>query len=584
MKKTKKEKIMKKLSTNTFGLFLTLTLIACNGTSVPRTAPVITGLPATAEITQGESINVLEGVTAIAFGDVNITNQIVVTTDPATATIVNGVVTPQDSGSYLVRLTATDPVQSSLVTTSTLFLNVLENLEVSEINRLVYSFDEISASALKGFVAKESGQTVNALTVNNGALVYRVLVSGSGDGDNQIFKSISLNSGTTYTISLEAKASKTLSGVAFVINGKTPGSWDPYAGMWGQEVATEYRTYTHTFAVEANNEAAELMFNVGGQGAGEYSVFVRRLTIVANSNPQSTALAFTNLTAGGDGWVYVNDSGASSASVVGGKAVINITNPVAGIWEQKLLREPLQLQANKVYKLTYTIHATEAIRYEYIARTRSQQSNGRDENYIWSGPSLAKDETRVVNHTFSTNANDINDFDMFFQFGGQNNPVIITLSDVILIAYDGFSENVTRFTGLPDGFGSFENAPAAANLYVDVETGKLVYDVSVFGETDWHNKIYLENVLFKDGSKYRIEFVARASKAISGFFAVNPMGQWNPKVTTMFNLTTTEQTFSYETPNLQSFDENIELLFQFGSFNTGQATIYFDSITIIELA
>jgi hypothetical protein len=58
----------------------------------------------------------------------------------------------------------------------------------------------------------------------------------------------------------------------------------------------------------------------------------------------------------------------------------------------------------------------------------------------------------------------------------------------------------------------------------------------------------------------------------------------NPKVTTMFELTTTAQTFSYETPNLQSFDENIELLFQFGNFNSGEAVIYFDSITIIELA
>jgi hypothetical protein len=173
---------------------------------------------------------------------------------------------------------------------------------------------------------------------------------------------------------------------------------------------------------------------------------------------------------------------------------------------------------------------------------------------------------------------------MFFQFGGQATAVVITISNVVLTQYDGFSETVTRFSGLPEGFASFENAPAAANLYVDVESGKLVYDVSVFGDTDWYNKVYLENVVFNDGSKYRIEFVAHASKTISGFFAVNPMGQWNPKVTTMFELTTTPQTFSYETPNLQSFSENIELLFQFGSFNTGEAIIYIDSITIIELA
>lgn len=575
---------MKKVLSSMLVLVMAFVLIACTGTSEERTKPVITGLPATAEITEGESINVLEGVTATAFGDEDITDDIVVSIDPSTATIVNGVVTPQEPGSYLVTLTATDPKDATLVTTATLFLDVLENLEVTEKSRIVYDFNEISASALKGFVSKEAGQEVSALSVENGALVYTPITSGGGDGDNQIFKLLSLEAGTTYTISLEAKASRTLTGVAFVINGKTPGSWDPYAGMWGQEVSTEYRTYSHTFAVDTTNEAAELMFNVGGQGAADYSVYISRMTVVANSNPQANNIAFTNITSGGDGWVYVNDKGASSASVVDGKAVITVTDPNAGIWEQKLYHEPLQLVANKVYKLSYTIHATEAIHYEYIARTRSQQSGGRDENYIWSGPNLGKDETRVVNHTFTTNEIDINEFDMFFQFGGQPTAVVITISNVVLTQYDGFSETVTRFSGLPEGFGSFENAPAAANTYVDVESGKLVYDVSVFGDTDWYNKVYLEDVVFNDGSKYRIEFVAHASKTVSGFFAVNPMGQWNPKVTTMFELTTTPQTFSYETPNLQSFSENIELLFQFGSFNTGSAIIYIDSITIIELA
>ena len=173
---------------------------------------------------------------------------------------------------------------------------------------------------------------------------------------------------------------------------------------------------------------------------------------------------------------------------------------------------------------------------------------------------------------------------MFFQIGGQALPTVITISDVNLVSYDGFSEEVTRFTGLPEGFGSFENAPAAASLYVDATAGNLVYDVSVFGDVDWYNKVFLEDTVFNDGSKYRIEFVAHASKTISGFFAVNPVGQWNPKVATMFEVTTTAQTFSYETENLQSFDETMEILFQFGSFNEGEATIYIDSITIIELA
>ena len=167
---------------------------------------------------------------------------------------------------------------------------------MSEIGRVTYDFNSISETALMGFVSKEAGQVVDALNVLNGELIYTPITSGNGDGDNQIFKSLSLTAGTTYTISLKAKATRTLTGVAFVINGKTPGEWSPYAGMWGQEVTTEYKTFTHTFAVEADNEAAELMFNVGGQGAADYSVHVSELKIVANSNPQTETLAFTDLT------------------------------------------------------------------------------------------------------------------------------------------------------------------------------------------------------------------------------------------------------------------------------------------------
>ena len=149
-----------------------------------------------------------------------------------------------------------------------------------------------------------------------------------------------------------------------------------------------------------------------------------------------------------------------------------------------MYHKPLALEANKVYKLSYTIHATEDIKYEYIARTRSQQSDGRDENYIWSGPSLPKDETRTVVHTFTTNDVDINDFDMFFQFGNQTSAVIITISNVVLTAYDDFSENVIRFSGMPEGFGNFEMNPSSSIIYVDVQNGLLVYDVDTFSDVD----------------------------------------------------------------------------------------------------
>ena len=236
---------MKKILSALIIMVATLALVACDSTPAERSNPVITGLPATAEIMQGESINVLQGVTAKAHGDVDITNKIVVTTDPSTATIVDGVVTPQESGSYLIKLSVADPKNEALTATATLFLDVVENLVVVEKNRVVYDFNSITTSALEGFVSKEAGVEVNALSVANGALIYTPITSGNGDGDNQILKFLNFEANSTYTISLEAKASRNLTGVAFVINGKTPGEWDPYAGAWGQEIGTEYKTYTH---------------------------------------------------------------------------------------------------------------------------------------------------------------------------------------------------------------------------------------------------------------------------------------------------------------------------------------------------
>ena len=110
---------MKKIVMSMFLMAIALLLVACGGTDEERTKPVITGLVQTAEITEGESINVLEGVTAMAHGDEDITDSIVVTIDPTTATIVGGVVTPQEPGSYLVTLTATDPKDETLKTTAT---------------------------------------------------------------------------------------------------------------------------------------------------------------------------------------------------------------------------------------------------------------------------------------------------------------------------------------------------------------------------------------------------------------------------------------------------------------------------------
>lgn len=555
-----------------------LVLFACEEVTEDKDAPVIEGLPATASIVLGESIDVLEGVTATDYDGNDITADIVITIDPDTAVIEDGIVTPEEIGTYLVTLTVEDDLDQEA--TSSLFLEVEDDLTVEEVSRVTLAFDEFGEDAFKGFVAKEMGDPVDALSIENGELIYQPIDMGAGDGDNQLHLDMELVAGTVYRVEIEARATREIGGVAFIVNDTREG-WAPYDGSWGNTITTDYQTLSLSFTAEDDNDEAELLFNVGGQSDEALSVHVRSLSVVSFVNPQTTSYPFTDLDS--DGWSLVEDAGTLSHTIEEEAITIDVAEFAGGIWEQRLEHEFLTLEAEKVYKLSYTIHSTEALNYEFLARTEYQVQEDIG-FYVWSNPSLGAGETRTVTHTFETSELDVDDFKMIFQFGNQSaTSAQITVSDVEITYYDDLETTETRFSGLTEGFGSFEQEPARASLYIDTENARLVYDVHTFGETDWHNKVFYDEALFVEGSKYRVEFVAYASVAVEGFFAVNPVGQWNPKVTTMFSLTTDAQTFSYETPDLQQFDQTIELLFQFGSFNTGSAEIYIESITIIEL-
>ena len=559
-------------------LLLAVVITACTKEVEEKDSPVISGLPATASIVEGDSINVLEGVTATDYNGRDILDSVTITVDPNTATIVNGVITPSEPGTYLVVLTVKDDLDQTA--TASLFLEVEVNLVVEEVGRVTYTFSSVSEAALQGFVAKEAGTVVDALTVSSGELVYTPIQMGNGDGDNQINKVLELQEGAVYTVEITARASREITGVAFIINDPTKG-WAPYKGSWGNVIGTEDKTLSLSFSVDAFNDEAELLFNVGGQGTDPVTIYVTSINIISFINPQTDVYEFTDLAT--DGWSLVEDAGQLEATVTDGDVSIVVSQFAPGIWEQRLEHVFLTLEASKVYKLSYTIHTTAEIRYEFLARTEYQVINDTG-FYVWSNPLIAANETRTVTHTFNTSATDVNEFKMIFQFGNQTaGSATITVSDVTITYYDDLSEEMTRFGGLSSGFNSYEQDPAKATLYIDTVNGLLVYDVENFGNTDWHNKVFFNEAVFKTGAKYRVEFVAYASRDIDGFFAINPVGQWNPKVTTMFDLTTTAQTFSFETDTLQQFDQTIELLFQFGQFNTGSAIIYFESITIIEL-
>lgn len=544
---------MKKIILGLTILISAMVLVAC---SSKREEP---SLEVPMEITV--KVNVKTDITTdvLAFDqDGNdIKDSIELTTESSNVEISGKEITVKEIGSELVKVTVTDSKNKKVKTSKTMFIDAIANDTVSEGKVIDYKFDNISEESLNSFKVLE-GDSEGLLTVSNGSLVYENNIENA-----KLVKAIDLDEGSSYKIKLFLQASKELTDVKLSILGVTKTF----------NINEKLQVFEVVVDAFSDHKLEELVLDLGQNK--DYKLLVERLFVEISSGLELEVLNLSE-------FAHINDNGASTFEIKDDKAILDIKEPAAGIWEQKLIREGIQLVANKKYILSYTIKATEDIKYEFIARVLDQQSNGRDENYVWSGPEVKKNEERTFKHVFETNDKDINDFEMFFQVGNQNSPVTIEISDVNLEYYNVFEEEVTRFTGVT-GIKSFEGEDAEASLYIDSENNELVYDVKQFGKVDWHNKVFIEDLLFEADSRYRIDLKIRADKAVELFFAVNPMGQWEPKIADTINLTTEYQTFSYETESFQTFNQNFEILFQLGGFNEGSAKIFFESITITQL-
>ena len=119
------------------------------------------------------------------------------------------------------------------------------------------------------------------------------------------------------------------------------------------------------------------------------------------------------------------------------------------------------------------------------------------------------------------------------------------------------------------------------------ENGSLFYRIDQGGMTDWHNKLVFgyggTPLNLEAGHDYIIQIDAKATKDVNCGVYLNPIGGWNPIVSSKMELTGTEQTFTYETSQPLEKDCNVELLLQFGSKETaqnGEVTVEFTDVRI----
>ena len=77
----------------------------------------------------------------------------------------------------------------------------------------------------------------------------------------------------------------------------------------------------------------------------------------------------------------------------------------------------------------------------------------------------------------------------------------------------------------------------------------------------------------------------KADKDVSCGFFLNPLGGWDPRISEGMDITTQEQTFTFETTDTFVTDMDFEMLFQFGSEQTaqlGEVTVEFSNVTIYQ--
>jgi len=121
------------------------------------------------------------------------------------------------------------------------------------------------------------------------------------------------------------------------------------------------------------------------------------------------------------------------------------------------------------------------------------------------------------------------------------------------------------------------------------ENGSFFYRIDNGGTVDWHNKLILgygdTPLTLAADSYYTVVITAKATKNVSCGVFLNPCGGWDPRFSEGMDLTTEEQTFTFETTDTFVTDMDFELLFQFGSDATaqlGEVTIEITDITIYQ--
>jgi hypothetical protein len=580
---------MKKTLILLLSFTLMIVLAACDKKEEQsNNAPEIIGAKDEVTIDLGQTFNALLGVSASDEEDGDITSDLVVSVMP-NITFTDGKLTPINTGDYYITYTVTDSKGEVVEAYTT--LKVMPTLG-EKTTFIDYEFIDAPAD-LNDFVVSFEETAEGTYLAEKGFL--NISVTNNGEADNQaklMKEQLEIVSGATYQFTIKMKASETVK-MHYIINNAANG-WAPYAGTWNMEVTSEFQEYTLEFLAEEGSTETEFLLQFGGNNYHEFTNpeqfdIVIDSIIITKTTGEMTEEAVVEDSFDSDsvaGWdIRGDETYDAEISVVDGALDFVVNQYPAGnnAWEMDLYRQTgYDLVQGEMYKITFDYATINDQFYELCFE---------DATMDWQVRAGFKNGTLQGNGQFEYTfvaSTDITDLHIKFSLGkgaAETNTLSLDNFNFYHLTGDLEEEQVVTDFVPAEGetpWNTFNNTEEGAEGVVYAEDGKLIYDITSFGTTDWFNKLYFENIELTGNGLYTLEMKIKADKEVKALTGLNVMGKWDPRVWEEIIITEEEQTFEFQMDDKLMFNMNFELLFQAGfADNEGPAKIEFSSIKIL---
>ena len=588
-------------------LCVAVSATAC-GQSGANTEPEITGVQ-DQSVQAGTEFDAMAGVSATDAEDGDVTGKISITSLPE-LTFQNGKATPDAPGDYELTYTVTD--KGGLETKAYATLTVTR--QAGEATELM-SFDFASAPQPDGHGWEPRiTEGVDATgELAQGAYVFTITDPGTTDGDIALVKAGVPIEAATYRVKVWAKSTAdTYAHLLARDEASTDGSF--LGGSYNLPIGTAITPLEMEFTA-AGEGTAELMLNLGritpnpdnpeDTTPSDFTVTIDKIEIYKITGEQTQTPVYTADFSAADSITATAGDGASAtATAANGAGTFQIDaypGEGGGVWSIKadMALPGITLNAGEKYYYSFTIQAANAQSAECLVESASQADAARAN---FNSIALNPGEEVVVTNVFDAEAA-VEDPVIRLQLGSPSegvtaNTVTVTNLEFGTVSGDLDTEKTIDYFGQsiaadanPDLLWTVYNGTDEDNdlgvgtLWTD--GGSLFYRIDQGGTVDWHNKLIFGHtdcpLTLPADSYFTVEITAKATQPVSCGFYLNPLGGWDPRISQSIDLTTEEQTFTFETTDPLITDMDFEMLFQFGSAETaalGEVTVEISNITI----